>query len=187
MDYDTRSDISTPWLRIFIIGNLLFVVTGLVILIPTFKRIARGRSQHRQPRRRRARITMRAIHKWTSMLLLAQVMIWGVTGFYFSWLGHQRLAAHDYFQRVPAEALPGRAMAAPTLTTAADAPWYRVGMQQVGGAVQWQVATATETRFYHTDGRPWQTDKVAAEKIAKASYTGAGSIAGVTLKAEGQD
>ncbi|RUO65754.1 PepSY-associated TM region [Pseudidiomarina planktonica] len=42
MDYDTRSDITTPWLQAFIFGNMLLIVTGFVLLIPTFKKIRKA-------------------------------------------------------------------------------------------------------------------------------------------------
>lgn len=42
MDYDTRSDISTPWLQAFIFGNLLLLATGAVLLVPTFKKIRKS-------------------------------------------------------------------------------------------------------------------------------------------------
>lgn len=42
MDYDTRSDITTPWLQAFIVGNMVLIVTGFVLLIPTFKKIRKA-------------------------------------------------------------------------------------------------------------------------------------------------
>lgn len=184
MDYDTRSDISTPWLRIFILGNLLFVITGAVILAPTFKRLAKSSSRRT---RRRQPITIRAIHKWTSILLMTQVMIWGVTGFYFSWLGHQRLAANDYFQSVPAEPLQATTIdARPALDALSAQALYRVGLQTVAGEMQLQLESASGTQFYHANGSPWQTDRAAAQVIAESSYTGSSAVADVRLKAEGE-
>lgn len=41
------------------------------------------------------------LHRWTSLIVALQVLIWLVTGLYFALVGHTEIAAHQHFSVAP--------------------------------------------------------------------------------------
>ncbi|RUO65753.1 PepSY-associated TM region [Pseudidiomarina planktonica] len=122
---------------------------------------------------------LRWLHRWTSLVLVLQVIIWCVSGFYFSWQGHQSLAAHDYFQPVSTSAIsqPLQPLSQAQLKNHADL--LRVSAREVAGQPQWVLQQPDGDLYLQANGEPWQTSIEQARAVAEASYTGSAAVVGV--------
>jgi len=117
-------------------------------------------------------------HRWLGLILGLQVLIWLITGLYFSAMGNQAMSGRTHFEPLPNESLAGLELSSNIgdLSRRFD-DIQQVEWQQVLQIPQLKVVTADNT--YYLDGRsgkPWQTDRALATDIAKASYSGAGTI-----------
>ena len=120
---------------------------------------------------------MRKLHRWLSLIIIVQVLIWLISGFYFSWLGHQKLAAHDYFQSVPQSPI-GEVFYPETALTERFENIKSLEIRAVAGIAQYVVTTTDGTKHYVNalTGQNWQTSVPLAAKLARLSYNGPGNV-----------
>ncbi|RUO64708.1 hypothetical protein CWI78_12470 [Idiomarina ramblicola] len=120
---------------------------------------------------------MRKLHRWLSLIICIQVLIWLVSGLYFSWVGHQSLAAHDYFQPVPKKAIGSVFYPENALTERFDSI-ESLEIRSVAGTAQY-VVTTTDTNKHYVNaltGEDWKTSVPMAAALARQSYNGPGVV-----------
>lgn len=135
---------------------------------------------------------VRKIHKWASLLIGLQMLIWVVSGLAFNVIDHEKASGNTYRQKMIAEQFVPSGInllsvekilqAYPdtielTQTTLLSTPYY--------------VLTHKKGLYRHfdnsyhlvnaTNGQLTQVDEKFAAAIAKASYSGQGNIESVTL------
>lgn len=120
---------------------------------------------------------IRKLHRWLSLIIFIQVFIWLVSGLYFSWLGHQRLAAHDYFQPVTQEAV-GAVYYPENALTERFENIQSLEVRSVAGTAQYVVTTTNGKKHYVNalTGKDWKTSVPLAAELARQSYNGPGFI-----------
>lgn len=168
------------------------------------KQSRKTRRQHRQTGKRMERLHKRTgrktsalirLHRTLATILFLQVLIWAVTGFYFSWQGREALSATQYHQPIMAEPLAAQALEFPLDRTARLGEVYQVELRMVDGIPQFKVATGNVADgnaaegIAHQDfnyvwfdaltGRPWFTSTVTAQRLAVNSYSGPGMFGGL--------
>ncbi|MDV6316611.1 PepSY domain-containing protein [Idiomarina sp. HP20-50] len=120
---------------------------------------------------------MRKLHRWLSLIIIIQVLIWLISGFYFSWLGHQKLAAHDYFQSAPATPV-GSAFYPENALFERFNDIKSIEIRSVGDTPQYVVITTAGTSHYVNalTGEDWTTSAPLAAELARKSYNGPGRV-----------
>lgn len=128
-------------------------------------------------------------HKWASVIIGAQLIIWLVTGLYFGLFSHERLAlrsssaelgegAYQHGGIVPASMLPLEQVQSLTLRTLMGKPIY-VAIIEAGAHIG---QTSQIQLFDAHSATPITIDRLLAEKIAKHAYPGPVQIASATFK-----
>lgn len=112
-------------------------------------------------------------------MLVLQVIIWCVSGFYFSWQGHQSLAAHDYFQPVSTSAISQPLQPLSQAQLQNHPELLSVRAREVAGQPQWVLQQPDGDIYLQANGEPWQTSDELARAVAEASYTGSAAVVGV--------
>ncbi|MCC5855962.1 MAG: PepSY domain-containing protein [Idiomarina sp.] len=120
-------------------------------------------------------------HLWTSVVLGVQLLLWSVSGLYFSLWGHQALMAHQHFQQ-------------PSYRQAVTLPDSLPDIPEVSGTLlrqtlmprgeRWQWRLTTDEKTYYLDALslvPWQTSAQEARAMGKASYRGEANVTHVHL------
>jgi hypothetical protein len=135
-------------------------------------------------------IFLRKLHKWLTLVIGIQLIIWLVTGTVVSFLNQQDVSGGTTRQAVtggasvvssddlfPSRQLPiaNESIGSIALVRLLDRPVYRV---EVAG---------TATLFDATSGVEVVVNKQLAEEIARSSYVGDGKIIGSELLALGSD
>ncbi len=120
---------------------------------------------------------MRKLHRWLSLVIFIQVLIWLVSGLYFGWVGHQSLAAHDYFQSIPKAPVGAVFYPENALIERFDNV-KSVEVRSISETAQYLVLTIDGSRHYVNaqTGERWQTSAPLAAKLARQSYNGPGSV-----------
>lgn len=122
------------------------------------------------------------LHRWLGLILLIQVVLWLVSGLYFSLQGHHAMSGHQYKQN-PTGLVLRRAM--PQIDI--DEIWRRypealsIQLYRIGDAPQYYVELADEDVYLHGHtGQLWHTDAEQAQQLALATYSGPGNILSTT-------
>ena len=120
---------------------------------------------------------MRKLHRWLSLVIFIQVFIWLVSGLYFSWLGHEKLAAHEYFQPVTEEAV-GPVYYPESALIERFENIQSLEIRSVAGTAQYVVTTTDGKKHYVNalTGKDWKTPAPMAADLARRSYNGPGHI-----------
>jgi Na(+)-translocating NADH:ubiquinone oxidoreductase F subunit len=122
------------------------------------------------------------LHRWTGLILLIQLVLWTVSGLYFSLADHHGMKGHQYFSEQVSEPLNPSELA--QITPA----WWsqlegvtRVRTHTLLGIPQVEVHHADGVSYLDgRDGTTWETDENFAQQNAHASYSGPGSMIRVT-------
>lgn len=130
------------------------------------------------------------LHRWTSLFILLQVLLWLITGLYFSAVGHRSLEAHQYRQQTHVH----EALRAPSsvpinqLALPHAAEVSSITLRRLHGTPQYVVTTTAHDTYYFNalTGAFWQTSAEQAITEAKASYRGPGEVIAAT-KVTGSD
>lgn len=125
---------------------------------------------------------MQWLHRWVGLVLVVQVLLWLASGLYFAFSGHQSMSGHQYMAPYSApQALnqqPGQVGFAQLYRRYPSAE--SIQLIRVDGQGQYQITLPEQTLYLRaSDGEQWQTDKATALKLALASYTGPGELAGI--------
>ncbi|RWU09209.1 2Fe-2S iron-sulfur cluster binding domain-containing protein [Pseudidiomarina gelatinasegens] len=121
---------------------------------------------------------MQWLHRWLGLVLLIQVILWLVSGFYFALQGHHAMSGHQYktnptglvLRQHPPQ-IDLREMW-DMYPQALSIKLYRIGQQP-----QYQINLPEQQLFLDGNtGEPWFTNAKQAEQLALATYDGPGEL-----------
>lgn len=126
------------------------------------------------------------LHRWLGLILLLQVVLWLVSGLYFSLQGHHAMSGHQYKQNptglVLRQAMPNIGI---------EEIWRRypealsIQLYRIGDTPQYVVELADEDVYLHGHtGQLWHTNAKQAQQLALATYSGPGNILSTTQLAQ---
>ena len=110
MDYGEDEDSSNSLLLVIALISLLACIAGVVLTYVSFIKVA-GKSI-KPPKTNKNRIKnkklkampwIRFLHRWFSLLVFVQLLIWISTGLYFNLMDHQKASGNQHRQRIVAE------------------------------------------------------------------------------------
>ncbi|RUO39549.1 hypothetical protein CWE22_09635 [Pseudidiomarina aestuarii] len=118
------------------------------------------------------------LHRLLALLIAAQVIIWVVSGFYFSWLGHTALAGEKY-RITSAPQLLTEPPAIGMQTIAARYPEaISIELHQIMNTPQYSIVLPTSEVYVNANtGERWSTSMATARALALTNYVGPGVIA----------
>jgi hypothetical protein len=129
---------------------------------------------------------MRLLHKWLSLLVGLQLLLWTVSGLVFAWLGHDAVTAHGEL-RAPNTPLLEKSAAviepAALLSRQAGAPPLDITLVPVAG--EWVYRLQFEGRAElrkAKDGAAFAISEPVVRALADARYAGAGSLQEISLR-----
>ena len=101
MDYGDDEDASNILLLVVALVSLLSCLTGVVLTYVSFIKV-RGKSIKPPKNRTRKKLIpwIRFFHRWFSLLVFAQLLIWIGTGLYFNLMDHKKTSGNQYRQRI---------------------------------------------------------------------------------------
>ncbi len=127
---------------------------------------------------------MQWLHRWVSLVLVTQVLLWLASGFYFSISGHHGMSGQQYL----AEPSPSPAITLMHADVGFKEMHQRfpealsINLNTVAGKGQYQVQLADQTLYFDANtGQSWETDGNLATKLALASYNGPGELESVEI------
>lgn len=129
---------------------------------------------------------MRKIHKWLSLLIGLQVILWAVSGVMFAWLDPAKVRAEASVRSVEPPVLAPASLRAEPTTWLADYPQQELyDIRAIALADRWvwriEVQDRVELRSIE-DGAPLQLDEAWARKLALDRYAGSGSLVAASLQ-----
>ena len=133
------------------------------------------------------------LHRWTSLIIGVQVMIWLITGMYFSIAGHRTLEAHQYRQQTHVHdalqsASTGTAMVPLKQLPLTANTIQSVSVRLVHGEPQYVISTERGTEYFNAStGALWHTSAELATQIAQAGYRGPGRVSYVSAVANSDE
>lgn len=120
------------------------------------------------------------LHRWVSLILVVQVVLWLISGFFFALTGHKGMSGNQYrvsetrqpelqkvLARVEFDELKNRFRQA-----------HLIELTSVAGVGQYQVTLPDQSMLYFNanTGARWSTDKELATQLALSSYNGPGQV-----------
>ncbi len=140
-----------------------------------------------------------SLHRRAGLILFIQVIIWTVSGFYFSWQGREALTASQYMHTLPAKPLSSMQsytnpdiqlerlgdVRSVSITLLDDTPRievYYVPSPEPGHEVhpsRRNVHGNAVAWFDGETGHRWQTSAITAQRLAVDSYSGSGMFNGI--------
>jgi uncharacterized iron-regulated membrane protein len=129
---------------------------------------------------------MRKIHKWLSLLIGLQVILWAVSGVMFAWLDPAKVRAEASVRSVEPPVLAPASLRAEPTTWLADYPQQELyDIRAIALADRWvwriEEQDRVELRSIE-DGAPLQLDEAWARKLALDRYAGSGSLFAASLQ-----
>lgn len=127
------------------------------------------------------------LHRWTSLIIIIQVLLWIISGFYFSLSGHHEMSGHQYHQMDHSHAplASSRALDWPQIANQFSGI-SGVDLRTVGEVPQYVVTHDDGVSYLNaTTGELWSTSEAMAASLALATYSGPGAIESVTPLTEG--
>jgi len=132
--------------------------------------------------------TVRALHKWLSLLVFAQLLIWLGTGLFFNLMDHDKARGNHNKQSVAAEAIDNQRLLNPNTIITSSRQVSEVALIQRLGH-PYYLLTHEKGLYSHFKsdlslvdaytGIELVIDENIAGKLAKATYKGIGDISGV--------
>lgn len=124
---------------------------------------------------------LRWCHRWLGLVVLLQVVIWLVSGFYFSLVGNTAMSGNGQRSEVMSAVVDD--VRSDTLDHILDHQRVqedtieRVIVRRVAGLSQVVVTSSSQQLVFDGQtGKRWQTTPVTARRIAQQSYTGEARI-----------
>jgi Na+-transporting NADH:ubiquinone oxidoreductase subunit F len=127
---------------------------------------------------------MRVLHKWLSLILGAQLLLWTVSGLVFAWLEHERVTAHDSL-REPAIALldAGKPLMEPAGLLAGSERPLDVTLLPLLGDWFYRLRFVDRVELLRaSDGAPFPISEPVVRALAAARYAGPGALRAVSLR-----
>lgn len=130
---------------------------------------------------------LRWCHRWLGLIVLLQVLIWLITGFYFSVVGNAAMAGNG--QRTAVMSPIAENLDPDSLRETLNHPDVQkiniegVALRRVAGFLHVVVKSPSQQLIFDGEtGKLWQTTVATARRIAEQSYTGEAPIAAVREK-----
>lgn len=177
MDYDTRDDAQNRLLTAATLAALLASLSGLWLL---FYRLSSSIAKASTKAPRGFEPVCRFLHKWLSLLIGLQFLIWVGSGLGMNLMDFDA-AAGAHTRAKPLEMQ--QHLSAPNasfqniLKQYSDTPVKELRLMRWQDRYIYRVQTA-DKRYIHSavDGSQMEIDANTAQKLAQASYTGAGTL-----------
>lgn len=124
---------------------------------------------------------MQWLHRWVSLILIIQVVLWLASATVFTIMGHHGMSGHQYMRHVHPEMLNAQPPQWSIAQIRASYPTAnRVVLTNVLGQPQYQVQQGSDWNYIDgRTGQRWQTDAALARTLALASYDGPGEVSAV--------
>lgn len=125
---------------------------------------------------------MQWLHRWVSLILIVQVLLWLASGLFFAFTGHHGMSGHQYMEHQHPPMLVDTETRVGIETIYERYPSAKsIQLNSVMGIGQYVVTTADSTLYINAaDGNLWTTNAALATEIALASYSGPGDVTEVT-------
>lgn len=121
---------------------------------------------------------MQWLHRWVSLILIIQVVLWLISATVFSIMGHHGMSGHQYMRHIHPQMLSAdKPQWSIEQVRAAHPQAEQIVLTNVLGQPQYQVKVADESLYLdgHT-GKVWHTGVELAQELALASYDGPGQF-----------
>lgn len=125
---------------------------------------------------------MQWLHRWVSLILVIQVLLWLISAVVFTLMGHHGMSGHQYKAHTHPEMLSELAPKWPIEAVHQAYPdATQVRLTSVLEVPQYRIENNGQTIYLNAQtGNIWETSITAAERIALASYEGPGQVEMVT-------
>lgn len=140
-----------------------------------------------------------SLHRRIALVLVIQVIIWCVTGFYFSWQGREGLSTQEYWHQLPAQPLHTKERyVTPDLQLQNLGNVRSVRVRIIDNVAQFEATYVPNNTPGHQQapnrskaspyavawfdgetGHRWQTSALTAQRLAVNSYLGSGMFNGI--------
>ncbi|WP_417657473.1 PepSY domain-containing protein [Pseudidiomarina aestuarii] len=121
------------------------------------------------------------LHRWTSLIILIQIVLWIVSGFYFSLTGHHAMSGNQYhhMDHTPNPLVNNSNVSQTDLMTRFS-HIEAIELRSILNIPQFVVNSKSGQHYIDGQtGNVWQTTPELAAKIAFASYSGPGQLINV--------
>lgn len=122
---------------------------------------------------------MQWLHRWVSLILVIQVCLWLVSGFFFGLTGHKGMSGHQYMVAEVSKTDMNKTMAQVGFNDMREKfpAAHSIELVSVAGQGQYQVRLADQTLYFRADtGERWTTNEELAVEMALNSYNGPGQL-----------
>lgn len=182
MDFDERDDVNNLLLRGFSILGVVLGLSGLWLLFYSFRRSGTVRSG--------ARVFFHKLHKWLSLVLGAQVLVWLLTGALISLLDSQTVGGR-LTRQPPAQPIPlaqyGSLVPLEELSILSDT-LRTVELTSLLAQPVYRLTEADSRQLFDArSGQAQVIDRELVERIANASYRGEGLLQAGEKLAQGSE
>lgn len=130
-------------------------------------------------------LTLRKLHKWVSLVVGLQLVLWSASGLMFAWLDHHHVSGENLIASPAPELLKiGGSLAEPAawINEYADRQVHEIRLQPVGDRWAYRIAHADGADLrLAADGRPYAIDAKTAGELARRHYAGGGALRKVTF------
>lgn len=129
---------------------------------------------------------MRLLHKWLSLVVGLQLLLWMVSGLAFAWLEHDAVMAHESVRVPESRVLDGAVAAlepATLLTRHVDPPPLDVTLLPLAGDWVYRIQSAERVELRRAaDGTAYAITEPLVRALAHARYRGMGSLRQIVLR-----
>lgn len=129
---------------------------------------------------------MRLLHKWLSLLVGLQILLWTVSGLVFAWLEHDAVTAHDSLRQPEAPVLAGGVAIlepADLLAQLRGPPPVDVTLLPLATEWVYRVRSAERVELRRAaNGEPFALTEPFVRLLAGSRYAGTGRLRQVTLR-----
>lgn len=124
---------------------------------------------------------MQWLHRWVSLILIIQVLLWIVSAATFSIMGHDGMSGHQYKRHIHPQMMADEPPQWPIEEVRKAHPEAKaIVLSNVLGQPQYQVNIDGDWSYINgNNGRAWGTGTQLAQELALASYDGPGHIEAV--------
>ena len=136
---------------------------------------------------------VRKLHKWLSLIVGVQILLWTLGGLVFAWLDDHQVSAEYSVRDVEPEPVNLQSpVPEPSVWLAGSTgSIYDIGLTTLVGQPVWRVETSQGVTLHALDGAPLVLGESLVRELASRRYAGPGALtslsfeAGPTLEARG--
>lgn len=136
---------------------------------------------------------VRKLHKWLSLIVGVQILLWTLSGLVFAWVDHHEVSAEHSVRDIEPEPVNLQSpVPEPSVWLAGSTgSIYDIGLTTLVGQPVWRVETSQGVTLHALDGAPLVLGESLVRELASRRYAGPGALtslsfeAGPTLEARG--